>query len=61
MGLPKGFEKTWQSGGRKPKEESKKRRARLIMLSDEEKEAVDKMRGDMSFSEYIRKQLGLKD
>lgn len=31
------------------------------MLSDEEKEAVDKMRGDMSFSEYIRKQLCLTD
>lgn len=61
MGLPKGFKKTWKSGGRKPKDDGQKRRARILMLTDEEKAAVDKMRGEMSFSEFIRKKLGLKD
>ena len=37
MGLPKGFKKTWKSGGRKPKDDNQKRRARILMLTDEEK------------------------
>ena len=61
MGLPKGFKKTWKSGGRKPKDDNLKRRARILMLTDDEKATVDKMRGEMSFSEYIRKKLGFPD
>ena len=61
MGLPKGYKKTWKSGGRKPKDDEKKRRARILMLTDDEKAQVDKMRGEMSFSAFIRQKLGFPD
>ena len=50
-----------RGAGRKPKADGEKRRARMLMLSDREKAQVDKMRGEMSFSEFIRQKLGLSD
>lgn len=47
-----------RGAGRKPKDDGEKRRARIIMLTDEEKAQVDEMRGKMSFSAFIRKKLG---
>jgi len=50
-----------KGAGRKPKDDGEKRRARILMLTDREKAAVDKMRGNMSFSEFIRQKLGFPD
>ena len=49
-----------ENSGRKPKAAAEKRKARLLMLTDVEKKKVDAMRGNKSFSAYVRAALGLE-
>ncbi|MBO6102268.1 MAG: hypothetical protein J6P03_03330 [Opitutales bacterium] len=60
MGLPKGYKKTWNSGGGRPKLSlDLKKKSVNIYLTESEKSVLDALRGPMSVSKFIREKLGL--
>lgn len=60
MGLPKGYNKTWNSGGGRPSlSPENKKKSVNIYLTESEKALLDEMRGSMSISNFVRLKLGL--
>lgn len=60
MGLPKGYKKTWNSGGGRPAlPEQERKKSVNIYLTPAEKACLDTLRGNMSISNFIKRKLGL--
>lgn len=60
MGLPKGYKKTWNSGGGRPALTfEQKKKSVNVYLTQTEKACLDAIRGEMSISNFIKRKLGL--
>ena len=60
MGLPKGYKKTWNSGGGRPAlPEEERKKSVNIYLTQSEKACLDALRGNTSISNFIKRKLGL--
>ncbi len=60
MGLPKGYKKTWNSGGGRPSLPMEQRKKSVnVYLTPSEKACLDALRGNMSISNFIKRKLGL--
>ena len=60
MGLPKGYKKTWNSGGGRPAlPEQERKKSVNIYLTPAEKACLDTLRGNMSISNFIKRKLRL--